>query len=269
MSKQAIHQKIRRDRQVVNQESKFIEKAQRVRKDHPMLGCRKLAIKLKQPGMGRDKLERLLLQSGMRVSYPPNYTKTTQSVRRSAFPNLIKGLRLNGINQVVQTDITYLWVRNRFYYVVLIIDVYSRKIVGYEASDNMRVEGNITALKMMIKLRGKENVSGMIHHSDRGSQYHATDYLQLLEDNGIKISMCSEAWENAYTERLNRTVKDEYLKHRKIEDLQDLKKQLANVVKLYNESRPHWGLPGQLAPLAFETAVEENEKRPVMDLYAG
>lgn len=260
---------MQRGRKVVSLESKFIEKATRVRKDHPTLGCRKLAIKLRQPGMGRDKLERLLLKSGMRVSYPPNYTKTTHSVRNSIFSNLIKGMKLDAINQVVQTDITYLWVKNRFYYIVLIIDVYSRKIVGYQASDNMRAEGNIAALEMMISMRGKENVQGMIHHSDRGSQYHATAYLKLLAQNGIQVSMCREAWENAYTERLNRTLKDEYLKHRKIADLQDLKKQLASVVKLYNESRPHWGLPGQVAPLIFEATLVKNEKRPVMELYAG
>lgn len=231
------------------------------------MGCRKMALKLFGMGLGRDRIEGLLLQSGFRVSYPPNYTKTTHSQRYSVYKNLISGLKVNGINQVVQSDITYLWVMNRFYYLVLIIDVYSRRIVGYHASSTMEAEANIAALNMMITQRGKGGVKGMIHHSDKGTQYHSIAYLKLLKDHGIKVSMCDEAWKNAYTERLNRTVKDEYLKLRDIKDLTELKKELKRTVKLYNESRPHWSLPKQLSPAGFEAAAETWLKKPVLILF--
>src|SRR5437660_10309462 len=107
----------------------FIEKAEAIRVVHPEMGCRKMALKLKDRGFGRDKIEGVLLRSGFRVMQPPNYTKTTQSIRTHRFKNLIEGLRVNGINKVVQTDITYFWMNGRFGYLVFIIDVYSRLIV--------------------------------------------------------------------------------------------------------------------------------------------
>ncbi len=233
------------------------------------MGCRKLALILKQPGWGRDKLEELLEASGFRIIYPRNYIKTTQSVRFRDFKNLIEGLVVKGINKVVQTDITYLRVKERFYYLVFIIDVYSRFIIGYHASSGLEAEANIKALRMMIKLRGKQNIKGLIHHSDRGSQYHCKEYLGILKDHGLRVSMCNEAWENAYSERINRTIKQEYLKHRYIDCLATLKKELTRAVELYNNKRPHWRLMKQMPPAIFEDHLNNlsKAKRPKMIIY--
>lgn len=247
----------------------FIDRAEVIREDHPEMGCRKMALILKQPGCGRDKTEALLMASGFRVIYPPNYIKTTHSVRLHRFGNLIEGLTVKSINKIVQTDITYLWVKDRFYYLVFIIDVYSRFITGYHASCGLEAEANMKALRMMIKLRGKENMKGLIHHSDRGSQYNCNKYLGILKEHGIKVSMCNEAWENAYTERINRTIKDEYLRHRNIDCLNTLRKQMGRAIKLYNKKRPHWSLPQQMAPAIFEDHVNKlsKTKRPIMMIY--
>lgn len=247
----------------------FIEKAEVLRGYHPEMGCRKMALILKQPGWGRDKTKALLISSGFRVIYPPNYTKTTHSVRLHRFGNLIEGLKVRSINKVVQTDITYLWVKDRFYYLVFIIDIYSRYITGYHASCGLEAEANIKALQMMIKLRGKHNIKGAIHHSDRGSQYNCNEYLGTLKEHGIKISMCNEAWENAYTERINRTIKHEYLRHRNINCLNTLRKEMDIAITLYNQKRPHWSLPQQMAPATFEDHVNKlsKTKRPVIMIY--
>lgn len=247
----------------------FIEKAEAIREDHPEMGCRKMALILKQPGCGRDKTEALLLVVGFRVNYPPNYTKTTHSVRIHQFGNLIEGLMIKAINKVVQSDITYLWVKDRFYYLVFIIDVYTRLITGYHASCGLEAEANSKALAMMIKRRGKENVKGLIHHSDKGSQYNCTEYLGTLKEHGIKISMCNEAWENAYTERINRTIKHEYLRHRNINCLKSLRKEMNRAIKLYNEKRPHWSLLQQMTPAKFEEYVNNlsKSKCPKMFIY--
>jgi putative transposase len=247
----------------------FIERAEVMRGKHPEMGCRKMALKLKDEGFGRDKMETLLLGSGFRIVYPPNYMKTTQSVRIHQFDNLIKGLEINGINQVVQTDITYLWMNGRFSYLVFIIDVYSRLIVGYHASTGLQSVANMKALEMMIKLREKGSLKGLIHHSDRGSQYHSKEYLKALTDHGIKISMCDQAWENAYAERINRTIKNEYLRHRKIDSLKKLRKNMDVDVKAYNTDRPHWSLPQQMAPATFEQYVTKLEisERPLSRIY--
>lgn len=253
----------------IERSQQFIEKAEVLRVDHPEIGCRKMALMLKQPGWGRDKTESLLMASGFRVIYAPNYIKTTHSVRLRRFGNLIEGLSVKSINRVVQTDITYLWVKDRFYYLVFIIDVYSRFITGYHASCGLEAEANVKALRMMIKLRGKQNMKGLIHHSDRGSQYNCNEYLSILKEHDIKISMCNEAWENAYTERINRTIKHEYLRHHNIDCLHTLRKQMDKAIKLYNTKRPHWSLPGQMAPATFEDHVNKlsKTKRPIMMIY--
>lgn len=209
------------------------------------------------------------MASGFRVLYPPNYIKTTHSVRLHQFGNLIEGLVIRDINKVVQTDITYLWMKDRFYYLVFIIDVYTRVITGYHASCGMQAEANMQALQMMIAQRGKENIKGLIHHSDRGSQYNSKEYLSALKQHGIKISMCTQAWENAYSERINRTIKHEYLRHCKIDCLETLRRELRKAVKLYNENRPHWSLLKQMAPARFEEYVNRlsKEKRPKMFIY--
>jgi len=176
---------------------------------------------------------------------------------------------LSSINKVAQTDITYLWVKDRFYYLVFIIDVYSRFITGYHASCGMEAEANIQSLQMMIQLRGQENIKGLIHHSDRGSQYNCKKYLAILKEHGIKVSMCNEAWENAYCERINRTIKHEYLRHRNIDCLNTLRKEMRRSVNLYNNNRPHWSLPNQMAPAGFEEYVNKllKVKRPKMVIY--
>jgi len=222
---------LQRYQKSVERSQQFIDKAEAIREDHPEMGCRKMAIILKQRGCGRDKTEALLLAAGFRVIYPPNYIKTTHSVRVHRFGNLIEGLIIKSINKVVQTDITYLWVKDRFYYLVFIIDVYSRFITGYHASCSLEAEANMKALAMMIKRRGKENIKGLIHHSDKGSQYNCIEYLSILKEHGIKVSMCNEAWENAYTERINRTIKDEYLRHRNIDCLETLRKEMNRAIK--------------------------------------
>lgn len=269
VSKQSVHQKLNRDQRDLERSQQFIDKAEAIREDHPELGCRKMAILIKEPGYGRDKTEGLLLKNGFRILYPPNYIKTTHSVRFSRFKNLIEGLRIKAINKVIQTDITYLWIKDRFYYLVFIIDLYSRYIIGYNASCGLETEANIKALKMMINLRGKENLKQLIHHSDKGTQYNCKKYLDILEAHDIKVSMCKQAWENAYAERINRTIKDEYLRHRNISCLQSLRKELTRAVKLYNTKRPHWSLPQQMAPANFEAYVNKlsKNKKPKMLLY--
>jgi hypothetical protein len=269
ISKQAVHQYHQKALLKQREAKEFIEKADAIRNRHPMMGCRKIALKTKRQGWGRDKIEQLLLGSGYKIIYPPNYIKTTRPQYDLIFPNLIEGITLNGINQAVQTDISYIWIKGCFYYLVFIIDVYSRRIVSYHARENMEATGNIRALKMMMRTRKEYCLKDMIHHSDRGSQYTSKIYLAMLGENKIKISMCKHAWENAYTERINRTIKEEYLAMWKIETYGQLKRAVAKAVRRYNEERPHWNLPMQLSPVQFEKYVNKlpKSKRPEMQLY--
>lgn len=269
ISRQAVHQYHKKVLQKDVKTAQFIEKANLIRKDHPMLGCRKMALKTKEYGWGRDKVEQLFLSAGYRIIYPPNYTKTTQPQYDKIYPNLIEGIILNGINQLVQTDISYIWINGKFYYLVFIIDVYSRRIVGYNTSENMLAGSNVKALKLLIHLRKGACLKKMIHHSDRGSQYTSKVYLTLLNKVEMRISMCKEAWQNAYTERFNRTIKEEYLNEMGIETFSQLKRAVRKVIELYNEKRPHWNLYKQMSPVEFEKYVDKlpDDKKPTMQLY--
>lgn len=228
-----------------------------------------MALNTREYGWGRDKVEQLLLAEGFRIIYAPNYTKTTHPQYDLIFPNLIEGLILSGINQLIQTDITYIWIKGRFYYLVLIIDVYSRRIVGYNISENMLAACNVKALKMMIQLRKGDCLKKMIHHSDRGSQYTSKVYLTLLKKQEMKISMCKNGWENAYAERINRTIKEEYLGEGKIVTSQQLKSTVKKAIINYNLKRLHSKLYKQMSPVEFEKYVDNLpvDKRPTMQLY--
>lgn len=270
ITKQALHQQRMREMQRNTSAYKFFEQADRIRAEHPLAGCRKMALDLRCRGWGRDKTEQLLLQNGYRIYYPPNYQRTTHAQHHLFYPNLIEGLELNDINQVVQTDMTYFRVKEKFYYLVFVIDVYSRRIVGYAVSKTQEAEGNIKALRMLLNVRHTCLLNQMIHHSDRGGQYIDHEYKKLLKDHNIKISMCTKAWQNAYTERINRTIKEEYLDQWNIQDYQTLSRKVGQAVKHYNTKRRHQSL-GWKSPMDFEKEVENllKEEKPKMQIYKG
>lgn len=251
ISKQALHQYRVRMLQRAATAYQFFEQANKIRKEHPGAGCRTMAKELKCKGWGRDKIEGLLLGNGYRLYYPVNYSRTTYAQTDVYYPNLIEGMELTAINQVVQTDITFYKAGERFYYIVFLIDVYSRRIVGYAVNKNLQAEGNIKALKMLLRVRKGDNLNRLIHHSDRGSQYIDKEYQQLLKDNAISLSMCKAAWENAYSERVNRTIKEEYLNRWNIETYSSLVRGVAKAVNHYNSKRKHQSLENK-SPVQFE-----------------
>lgn len=270
ISKQGLHQYNRREHRLLVAEECIIEQALGIRVNHPKMGSRTMYWLIKDNPLGRDRCEQVLLGNGFRVYYPPNYLKTTVSQRIYLYPNLIEGLIVNGINQVWQTDITYYIAdTGNIFYIIFIMDVYSRRILGHAAHDHMMAEANIKALKMAIKTREGQNLSGLIHHSDRGGQYIDTNYRKILTDHQIRISMCKNAWENSYTERINGTIKNGYLKPRKIITLQDLRRELNKAVYYYNWEKPHQNLIQRISPITFEQYVDKLsvEKRPLLKIY--
>lgn len=269
LSKQAFFQyKERKQKDTVYYELLFI-KVDEIRTVHPKMGARKMYELLMPEYIGRDKFESLLLQNGYRVDYPPNYIRTTYSVKCYQYKNLIKGIELTGVNRVWQSDITYIWVWNKFYYLVFITDVYSRRIIGHNASDSLEATSNIKALEMAFCNRGRKKYKGLIHHSDRGSQYASIAYTNLLKLKGCEISMCDVAYENAYAERINGIIKNEYLKCKNITSFSILEKELDRAVNAYNYGRPHLSLVNKLSPVNFEKYVLtlNAEERPKVKLY--
>jgi putative transposase len=258
LSKQAVQQ--HRKRQSVFEEklAHLIVEAQELRAEHPGCGVEKMYDTLRPNFLGRDKFIRIFMDLGFRVVHPKNYTKTTFPTHYD-YPNLIQGMLVTRINQVVQSDICYFLIGDVFYYLVFITDVFSKRIVAYEASNHLRATANLAALQQLIRLRGKQNLNHTIHHSDRGSQYGATKYVSTLNDLGCHISMGLTAQDNAYAERVNGIIKNEYLNLWKINSFCMLKRKLKQAVDHYNHKRPHCHLPPKMSPVQFELALADNK----------
>lgn len=256
LSKQAHHQAMMR---LVSQQEKknsYIGLMMETREIHPGMGLRTMFEMLEPEGIGRDHFIALGLQEGFRLKAVKNFVRTTYSAR-SRYRNLLEGKQFTDVNQLWSSDITYLYCLDRFYYIVMIMDVYSRRILGYSVADNMKAENTLDALKMAIALRGRLNYHNeLIHHSDKGSQYVSDIYTDTLTEYGIQISMCDEVYENTHIERLNDTIKNQYINRRSITNEKHLKQEVAKTMETYNTKRPHQSLDG-MSPVDFETYLKK------------
>ena len=247
LTRQAYYQsKNRVEKDLIEQEI-LLDKIGDIRKDHKRLGGRKLFFKLEtfmdehNIKMGRDAFFDLLRDNKLLIKQRKRHHVTTNSNHwMKKYPHLIKDIEPIGPNHVWVSDITYWKTKGGHYYISFITDAYSRKIVGYHVADTMEAIESATALKMAIKTL-KISSKGLIHHSDRGSQYCSSIYVNILKKEGIKISMTEngDPLENAIAERINGIIKGEYLFDYLIKTLLNAKEVLKSVVKLYNEDRPH------------------------------
>jgi putative transposase len=259
ISKQAVHKYARLQSKHDRKMTDLVIRADELRTVHPGCGVEKMYYSLKPDFLGRDRFIEEFMSLGYRLKRKKNYRRTTigSLIYR---PNLIKGMDVDSPSVIWQSDITYIPIGDKHYYAVFIIDVYSKEIVGYALSDHMRASANIKALKMAL---GKRR-SPQYHHSDRGSQYISKAYIKVLESCGTKVSMGLTAQDNAYAERINRTIKEEYLDHRWIRSFSQLKVNLAAAVRHYNQHRPHLYLnrksPAEFIQL-WEITPEELRER--------
>lgn len=219
------------------------------------MNLRDIYFKMRPPGIGRDRFEQLGRELGLNVARQRNWTRTTDSFGVKRFDNHLKGLAINRVNQVWQSDITYYQVRGRFYYLTFIQDTFSKVIVGYSVSDSLHTENTtIPALKMALKKRKLNTLSRLILHSDGGGQYYSDVFLAMTKSVYIINSMCKEAHDNGMAERLNGVIKNNYLKKQRINSYIDLKKKVDRTVKLYNQEKPHKSLKRQ-TPNEFENQL--------------
>jgi transposase InsO family protein len=191
--------------------------------------------------MGRDGLFNLLSNNQLLIRRRKRKVYTTQSQHWfKKYPNLIKDIRIRGINQLWVSDITYVRKANGFLYLSLITDAYSRKVVGYHIAESLAAANTLQALKMALRLNSKP-LNNLIHHSDRGIQYCSYDYTNLLKTHNISISMTEsgDPLENALAERMNGIIKNEYLFNKKIRNVNHARALLNQTVDAYNDERPH------------------------------
>lgn len=224
-----------------------LRKVKEIRRYHPVLGGRKLFALLQQDlldhqiKMGRDGLFNLLADHSLLVRRQRKRAITTHSNHwYRKYPNLTVGYVPTSANQLWVSDITYWRTPFGFLYISFITDAYSHKIVGYELANNLEAINNIKALQMALgSLNGTAN--DLIHHSDRGIQYCSAEYVALLKEHKISISMTQsgDPLENPVAERINGIIKEEYLKHKHIHNQLQAVEILKQSVVLYNNERPH------------------------------
>ena len=218
------------------------------------LGTRKLHAlineQLSKQGLsvGRDQLFHIMDSHGLKVRQRkrrnPRTTDNTHGFKR--YPNLMKSLDLSHSEQLWVSDITYVKVQDKFMYLSLITDAYSRKIMGYRLHQDLSVEGSMKALMMAIGNR-QYIKHKLIHHSDQGVQYCSHTYVNMLKTQGISISMAAKGspHENALAERINGILKQEYGLGKVIENQDKARQMVDQAIASYNCKRPHQKLEGQ------------------------
>lgn len=269
ITKQAHYQALQQQRHLAELEELVLNLVLEVRRMHPAMGLRTIYQLVQPDSLGRDSFVRIGMQHGLGALNPRRASRTTFASPFRRYPNLLHGLVLTNINQLWTSDITYFEMAGQFYYIVFILDVYSRRIVGYSVADHMRADRNVEALQMAFSLRRQSQYTqGLIHHSDRGSQYIATPYVSALNGAGIRISMCSEVYENSHIERVNGTIKNQYLHYWQSTTLEELSGNLRRAVRAYNEQRPHSSLGG-ISPSQFEACLRSTQadKYPKMAIW--
>lgn len=222
---------------------------------HPAMSLKKLYINVKPEFIGRDAFIDFCMKNGYESTRIGRHShKTTTSGEYGAVPNLLYDLTIYDINAVWASDITYFKIDGKWHYIALVIDIYSRKILGYNASQTMLTESNMLALNMALTNRGiSDYAQKLIHQSDKGTQYRSYEYKAQLENYGIRPSMGNCCFDNAHMESANGILKNEYLKHRPIHSHADLMRYLKQDVELYNNKRPHGSLPNMRTPVQFES----------------
>lgn len=195
-----------------------LELVQGIRMDLPKTGTLKLQHMLKDSlrahhiSVGRDLLFSLLRDNNMLIKNKKRFISTTNSKHHfKKWPDLVNRRTSKMPEEIWVSDITYLRTRNGFIYLSLVTDAYSRKIMGYHLSNNLKASGPIKALAMANRAR-LYPLRELIHHSDRGIQYCCNEYVQLLQNNQIRISMTQDGspYDNAIAERVNGILKGEF-----------------------------------------------------------
>lgn len=220
--------------------------------------------------LGRDVFYRILDEYGLKLRQKLRRTRTTDSTHGlPTYPNLVKDFIPNGPNQLWVSDITYIriWLDEHTYvfcYLSLILDAYSEEIVGWSVGPDLSTKYPFEALKMALKrLDGvpSEDIY-LIHHADRGVQYASAEYVKILLEHNITISMTETGnpKDNPQAERINNTMKNELLKGLKFHSIAEVVAAITKAVNFYNNRRPHMSL-GYMTPVEAVQCTGELDKR--------
>jgi putative transposase len=223
-------------------------------------GYRPITAELQRRGIkvNHKRVLRLLREDNLLCLRQRAFVHTTDSRHNlMVYPNLTRELVLSNINQLWVADITYIRLLREFIYLAVLLDAFSRRCIGWAISRHIDTQLTLSALQMALNTRTIH--SGLIHHSDRGVQYAATDYVVILQEHKIEISMSrtGNPYDNAKAERFMRTLKYEEIYMNDYETLAEVRASIEHFIEtVYNRKRLHSAI-GYQSPTEFEASLTQ------------
>jgi putative transposase len=245
---------------------------QRIALHWPSYGRPRITAELRRQGwkVNPKRVYRLMREDNLLCVRKRKFIVTTDSDHgHKVYPNLVREMVLSGINQLWVADITYIRLETEFVYLAVVIDAFSRRVIGWALERTLQDELTVSALRRALELR--RPAPGLVHHSDRGSQYASGDYTDLLEVHGCQISMSRKAspWENAGCESWMKTLKYEEVYRQEYRDLGEAQASIERFIeKVYNQQRLHSAL-GYQPPVEFEQALNVSTRAAAVAAQSG
>lgn len=237
---------------------------QRVVLDNRSYGYRRVAAALGEQGVvaNRKRVLRLMREDNLLAVRKRRYVLTTDTRHTYAvYPNLSQSMTLTGPNQLWVADLTYVRLQEQFVYVAILLDAWSRRVVGWELGETLEAELPLAALERALS--GRAVTPGLVHHSDRGVQYCSHGYVKKLQSHGLGISMSRSGnpYDNAKAESFMKTLKCEEVYLRQYRDAEDARASIGKFIdEVYNHRRLHSSL-GYLSPDRYEMTYKTSEQQ--------